>query len=174
MPLDLYLDTADVAEWDSLMPIGMFKGITTNPLLAHRANLSYPQINWADMAQRAADLGALELHAQVFGSPETYRPWAEKLMTAGQKASIRTVVKVPLVEPAIRQVQKLKSDGCPILMTACYDEKQMFVATGLGADYIAPYFGRMLEADLPAYEMIRQMLAIGSESGTRVLVDSLR
>jgi transaldolase len=119
-------------------------------------------------------LGALELHAQVFGSPETYRPWAEKLMTAGQKASIRTVVKVPLVEPAIRQVPKLKSDGCPILMTACYDAKQMFVATGLGADYIAPYFGRMLEAELPAYEMIRQMLAIGSESGTRVLVASLR
>lgn len=174
MPLDLYLDTADVAEWDTLMSIGMFKGITTNPLLAHRANLSYPQINWVDMAQRAADLGALELHAQVFGSPETYRPWAEELMTAGQKASIRTVVKVPLVEPAIRQVPKLKSDGCPILMTACYDAKQMFVATGLGADYIAPYFGRMLEADLPAYEMIRQMLAIGSGSGTRVLVASLR
>ena len=76
MSIDLYLDTADVVEWDSLMPIGMLKGITTNPLLAHRANLSYQQINWADMAQRAADLGALELHAQVFGSPETYRPWA--------------------------------------------------------------------------------------------------
>lgn len=37
MPLDLYLDTADVVEWDALMPIGMFKGITTNPLLAWRA-----------------------------------------------------------------------------------------------------------------------------------------
>jgi transaldolase len=174
MPLDLYLDTADVNEWDALMPIGVFKGITTNPLLAHRANLSYPQINWVEMAQRAADLGALELHAQVFGSPETYRTWAEAFMSAGQKTNIRTVVKVPLVEPAIRQVPKLKLDGCPILMTACYDAKQMFVATGLGADYIAPYFGRMLEAELPAYDVIRQMLAIGDGAGTRVLVASLR
>lgn len=174
MAVDLYLDTADVAEWESLMPTGMFKGITTNPLLAHRAGLTYSQINWGDLAKRAADLGAKEIHGQVYGDPSTYLNWAETLMAAGQAAGIRTVVKVPLVEPAIRQVPKLSEMGCPILMTACYDAKQMYVATALGADYIAPYFGRMLEADLPAYDMLGQMIAIGQGSTTRVLVASLR
>lgn len=46
----LYLDTADMAAWDDLMPTGLFHGITTNPLLAVRAGLDYPSINWADMA----------------------------------------------------------------------------------------------------------------------------
>ncbi|MGV6839531.1 MAG: transaldolase family protein [Planktomarina sp.] len=174
MALDLYLDTADVSEWDSLMPTGMFKGITTNPLLAHRSGLTYSQINWGDMAKRAADLGAVELHGQVYGNPSTYPNWAETLMKVGQAAGIRTVIKVPLVEPAIRQVPKLIEMGCPILMTACYDAKQMFVATALGANYIAPYFGRMLEADLPAYDMLDQMIVIGQGSKTRVLVASLR
>lgn len=174
MALDLYLDTADVSEWDRLIPTGLFKGITTNPLLAHRAGLSYGDINWVDLAQHAADLGAKELHGQVYGNPNTYADWARRLLEAGQSAGIKTVVKVPLVEPAIREVPKLISLGCPILMTACYDAKQMFVATALGAEFIAPYFGRMLEADLPAYEMLGQMVMIGQGSRTRVLVASLR
>ena len=174
MPLDLYLDTADTSQWDSLMPTGLFGGITTNPLMAHRAGLSYPDIDWTDMAAHAADLGAKELHAQVFGAPDSYARWAERFMEAGHKAGLRAVVKVPLVEDAIRQVPALSAQGCPILMTACYDAKQMYVACGLGAEVIAPYFGRMLEADLPAYEMMAQMVAIGSSGTTRILVASLR
>ena len=175
MSLDLYLDTADIAQWDALMPLGIFTGITTNPTLAQRAGLTYRDINWRDLANCAAGLGATELHGQVFGAPETYAPWAEMLLEAGQAAGIRTVVKVPLAEQAIRTVPDLKAKGCPILMTACYDAKQMYIAAGLGADYIAPYFGRMLEADLPAYDTMRDMLAIAQTSpSTRIMVASLR
>ncbi|WP_407492474.1 transaldolase family protein [Pseudooceanicola sp. MF1-13] len=174
--MDLYLDSASTDDWDRLMPTGMFTGITTNPLLASRAGLTYPQIDWTRMAQHAQSLGAQELHAQVYGAPETFLPWVETLMEAGEKAGIRTVVKVPLVERAIRQVPALKAAGCPILMTACYDAKQMLVASGLRADYIAPYFGRMLEAGLPAYDAMAQMLAVTKSPGnkTRVLIASLR
>lgn len=175
MAFDLYLDTAHTSQWEALMPLGVFTGITTNPLLAQRAGLTYSAINWRDMAKRAADLGAQELHGQVYGSSETYAPWAEALMEAGETAGIRTVVKVPLVEGAIRRVPDLKAMGCPILMTACYDAKQMYVAAGLGADFIAPYFGRMLEAELPAYDIVRDMLAVASSAPSpRVLVASLR
>ena len=157
--MDLYLDSANTADWDRLMPTGMFTGITTNPLLAARAGLSYPDIDWVEMAQHAQSLGAQELHAQVYGAPETFLEWSETLL-----------------QRAIRQVPALKAAGCPILMTACYDAKQMLVASGLGADYIAPYFGRMLEANLPAYEAMAQMLAVTKFPGnkTRVLIASLR
>lgn len=174
--MQLYLDSANMADWARLMPVGLFCGITTNPALAARAGLYYPDINWADMAQRAADLGARELHAQVYGAPETYAPWADALMQAGQRAGIRTVVKVPLVAASIRAVPGLRRAGCPVLMTACYAPKQMLVASALGAEFIAPYFGRMLEAGLPAYEAMAQMLAVTRSPGnaTRILIASLR
>lgn len=174
--MDLYLDSANTADWDRLMPTGMFTGITTNPLLAARAGLDYPRIDWADMAKRAADLGARELHAQVYGAPDSFGPWAARLLEAGEKAGLRTVIKVPLVEQAIRTVPALRKAGCPILMTACYDAKQILVASTLGADYIAPYFGRMLESGLSAYEAMAQMLTVTRSTGnkTRVLVASLR
>ena len=174
--MNLLIDTADVAEWRDLMPTGLFQGITTNPLLAERAGLSYGAIDWGEMARRAADLGAKELHGQVVGPVEGYADWAGALYEHGAAAGLRTVVKVPLTEGAIRQVGAIKALGGPILLTAAYDAKQMFVAAALGVDYIAPYFGRMLEKGLPAYEALAQMRAIGQsmERAPRILVASLR
>ena len=139
----LYLDTADVTAWETLMPTGLFHGITTNPLLASRAGLDYPAIDWAQMAARACDLGARELHAEVYGPVAGYVDWAGALYEAGRTAGIETVVKIPLVEPAVRATGAIRALGGRVLMTAYYDAKQMFVANALGADFIAPYFGRM-------------------------------
>lgn len=174
--MDLYIDTADTDAWASLMPTGLFFGITTNPLLAHRAGLSCPGIDWGTMARRAADLGAKELHGQVFGPVESWVDWAAAFYEHGRAAGLRTVVKVPMTEAGIRAVPRLKALGGPILATAVYDAKQMFVASALGADYIAPYFGRMLEKGLPAWEALAAMRAIGQAAGgrTRILVASLR
>jgi transaldolase len=174
--LDLYIDTADVTQWDALMPTGLFTGITTNPLLAHRAGLTYPEIDWGVLARRAADLGAKELFGQVYGAPESYVDFAGRLFETGRAAGISTVVKVPLTEAGIRAVPAIKALGGPVLVTAAYDAKQMFAATALGAEYIAPYFGRMLEGGIDAFEALGQMLSIGKTSGrrTRILVASIR
>ena len=148
--MTLYLDSADVAAWDHLMPTGLFHGITTNPLLASRAGLDYPAIDWNDLAGRACALGARALHAQVYGPAEGYVDWAGALYEAGEAAGIEAVEKIPLVERAIRATPAIKALGGRVLMTACYDAKQMFVAQALGADFIAPYFGRMAKAGLDA------------------------
>ncbi|MBM2293942.1 hypothetical protein JQX09_18865 [Sulfitobacter pseudonitzschiae] len=172
----LYLDTADVTAWETLMPTGLFHGITTNPLLASRAGLDYRTIDWAQMAARARDLGARELHAQVYGPVTGYVDWAGALYEAGQAAGIETVVKIPLVEPAIRTTGAIRALGGRVLMTACYDAKQMFVANALGADFIAPYFGRMDGLGMDAYAALAQMKAIQGAGNKRctILVASLR
>ena len=174
--MQLLNDTADVRAWQELMPTGIFMGITTNPLLAKRAGLSYPEIDWGELVRRAADLGAKELHGQVFGPVAGYVDWAGAFYEHGRKAGIRTVVKVPLTEEGIRATPSIKTLGGAVLMTAAYDAKQMFVATALGADYIAPYFGRMVEKDLPAFEAMEEMHAIGQLAGgrTKILVASIR
>jgi len=174
--MTLYLDTADRAAWADLMPTGLFHGITTNPLLASRAGLDYPRIDWSAMATQARDLGAVELHAQVAGPVESYVDWAGALYEAGRAAGIETVVKIPLVEAAIRATPAIKALGGRILMTACYDANQMFVARALGADFIAPYFGRMDEAGIDAMAHLATMARMNAGPGKRctVLIASLR
>ena len=171
--VDLYLDTADRTVWADLMPTGLFRGITTNPLLARRAGLDYPAIDWAELAQQARDLGAQELHGQVYGPVDTYRDWAARFYEAGASAGLRTIVKVPMTPDALRAVPSIKTLGGPILLTAVYDPKQVIVAKALGVEFVAPYFGRMDEAGLPALQHLMDMQAI--TGGTpRILVASLR
>lgn len=174
--MKLYLDTADTTSWDDLMPTGLFHGITTNPLLAARAGLDYPKIDWSDLASRARDLGAKELHVQVYGPAECYMDWAGKLYEIGKTVGIETVVKIPLVESAIRATPAIKGLGGRILMTACYDAKQMIVAKALKADFIAPYFGRMVEAGIDGEAHLAAMIAMngGAAPKCEVLVASLR
>lgn len=155
------------------MPTGLFRGITTNPLLAQRAGLDYPAIKWAEMAQRAHDLGAQELHAQVFGPVETYLDWARHLYDAGAAAGLRMVVKIPMTPEALRMVPAIRALGGAILLTAVYHPKQVIVAKALQADFVAPYFGRMDEAGLPALDHLSNMHAIASGM-PRILVASLR
>jgi len=61
-------------------------------------------------------------------------------------------------------------------MTACYYAKQMFVAQALEADFIAPYFGRMMEAGVDAMGHLATMAQMnnGCEKPCSVLVASLR
>lgn len=174
--MTLYLDTADRAAWADLMPTRLFHGITTNPLLAARAGLDYPRIDWTAMAAQARDLGATELHAQVYGPTEGYVDWAGALYEAGRVAGIETIVKIPLVDAAIRETPAIKALGGRILMTACYDAKQMFVARTLKADFIAPYFGRMAEAGIDAMAHLATMAQMNANGGPvcTVLVASLR
>ena len=170
----LYLDTADSAEWRELMPMGIFYGITTNPLLTARAGLIYTDISWKDLAQTAADLGAKEFHAQVYGNMDQALNFAEQIYEIGQTVGIECVIKIPLSVDGISMVPKIKSMGGKILLTACYDAKQMITATALEADYIAPYFGRMKEAGLDAMAHLRAMKEMSQNGSCRTLVASLR
>ena len=44
----LYLDSANIDEWQKCAQSGLVFGVTTNPLLARRAGLSYSNINWSE------------------------------------------------------------------------------------------------------------------------------
>eukprot|EP00440_Ansanella_granifera_P022596 gb/GFBE01024543.1/.p1 GENE.gb/GFBE01024543.1/~~gb/GFBE01024543.1/.p1 ORF type:complete len:167 (+),score=25.82 gb/GFBE01024543.1/:1-501(+) len=58
----------------------------------------------------------------------------------------RIVVKLPLTKAGVKAASVLKiitRREISLCMTACYSSKQGVVAAGLGAEYIAPYLGRM-------------------------------
>jgi transaldolase len=63
-----------------------------------------------------------------------------------------------------------------VTFTACYDVSQMLIASALGADYAAPYLGRIGDAGRDGHaEVIAMQRAIeGLGATTRVLVASVR
>lgn len=174
--LKIYLDTFDIESWRSLMPTGLFYGITTNPLLAERAGLDYSAIEWGNVIKTASTLGARELHIQVPDTSEDALSFSAERLEDAAPHKLKIVIKVPLTREGIGLASKLKAQGHDILMTACYNAKQYVIAHQLNADFIAPYYGRMEEAGIDAKQHMLQMHAIGksTSSEVKVLIASLR
>ena len=61
-----FLDTADVAEWEALLPLGMFHGVTTNPTLLERAGVACTVDACRQLAGTAAALGVEEIMFQAW------------------------------------------------------------------------------------------------------------
>ena len=61
-------------------------------------------------------------------------------------------------------------------MTACYSAHQVFTSVGLGAEYVAPYLGRMMDSNIDGMSEIVKMQRVvsGLQSKTRVFAASIR
>ena len=174
--MKLYLDSFDVESWQEWMPSGLFYGITTNPILAERAGLFYPSINWSSKMALAEKLNVKEFHIQLPSCDETAISFAAQRKEEAQNFNFNFVVKVPLTKEGVKLVPEMKRLGLSILMTACYHSKQYITADAIKADYIAPYFGRMEEAGLGAYDHMSLMKDLERHSTNRckILVASIR
>lgn len=168
-----FLDTADPAEWDSLLKLGIFYGVTTNPTILERCNQPCTIENLHVLANRALSQ-TNEFMCQAWGST------AQDLYDIGMQLSApdreRIVVKVPVTAIGVEAANLLHQAGVRVCLTACYNSQQALLAASVGAEYLAPYCGRMSDAGKNGEEECMKMLDIvdGMNSDTRVLVASLR
>lgn len=171
----LFLDTAIVSEWKALMPLGIFHGITTNPTLLERADHDCTLTSVQSLILEAlSTIGCEEFMCQAWGSD------AEEMYQIGMKLSEvdrkRVVVKVPVTLEGTKAASKLINSGVRVCLTACYSSDQAIIAAGLGAEYLAPYLGRMNDAGKDGIEECKRMQDIvdGMGSSTRIIVASIR
>ena len=174
MTLQLLLDSADPAAWQTWLPSGLFCGVTTNPSLLRRAGQPCSLEGLRGLAQQAFDLGARELHLQTWG-PDVEVATACGLALAAIDPS-RVLVKVPLTRAGAETARRLSEAGLAVTFTACYEVHQVLIAAALGARYVAPYLGRICDSGRDGHaELIAMQRCLdGLGSSTRLLVASLR
>jgi transaldolase len=169
-----FLDSADVKQWDRLLPLGIFHGITTNPILLQKAGVPCTLKSLKNLATVAlTEYNQPSFMLQTWGATEIM------MVENGRRlASIsdKIVVKVPLSPDGIYAAAKLKQNNIPICMTACYQSHQVFTSVGLSAEYVAPYLGRIIDSGRDGIQEVIKMQRIvdGLQSNTRVFVASLR
>ncbi len=171
--LRLYLDTADLAAWQTWLPIGLFHGVTCNPLLTERAGVACQPDTLQDLAKKAFDLGAQEVHLQAWGGS------ASELLRIGKalgSADSRIVVKLPATRMGTTAAKTLIQEGILVTLTAAYAVHQAMIAAAIGASYVAPYLGRINDSGRDGREEIATMQQAlnGVRSQTRILTASIR
>ena len=170
----LFLDTASVDSWEKYMSLGIFHGITTNPVLLERAGIKC-RLN---ELQKLSSTALTTYDAKCF-MLQTWGNNKDELIKHGmelQEISDKIVVKVPLTRVGIEAAAALSKMDVRICMTACYNSQQAIIAAALNAEYIAPYLGRMCDAGKDGMNEVIEMQRIveSLRSSTRVFVASLR
>jgi len=171
----LFLDTAIEEEWSALLPLGIFHGITTNPILLERAGLQCTETSVQCLAKKALKMkGCNEFMCHTWGisSDEMYKIG----MNLSETDRGRIIIKVPVTFEGTKAASRLMESGVRVCLTACFSPHQTMIAAGLGAEYIAPYLGRMMDNGIDGVEECKKMQAIvsGMGSDTRVMVASIR
>jgi len=177
----LFLDTADSKVWDELMPLGIFHGITCNPTLLERAKQPCTVSNLHYLAKTAFSFSSLagqpcchEFMCQAWGS--TAQEMFDIGMQLSQPDRDRIVIKVPVTTMGTQAAAMLIQANVRVCLTACYSSRQAIVAAGVGAEYLAPYLGRMNDNGKDGLQECQAMEEIvrGMGSSTRILVASIR
>lgn len=162
----IYLDSALIDEAQTAIALGWVKGITTNPTLLAKSNLS-PEIT----LKKLAALTTGELYYQLMARD------LEGMLIEGRRAfeiiGDRTVLKIPATKIGFQAVSVLgKEITCSV--TAIYSAAQTAVAKEAGAKYAIAYVNRATRLLGDGLALIKDMAAILKDSNTEILAASLK
>lgn len=166
--MQLFIDTADVAQIREAYSWGIVDGVTTNP--THIANSGKP-----------FDDVLAEIFSIVDGpiSVESVSTQAEGIIAEGRRIAAfhkNAVVKVPVMIEGLKAVKVLASEGIKTNVTLCFSPLQAFLAAKAGATYISPFIHRLDMVGHEGGDLIRQIREIYDNYGfqTKILSASIR
>jgi len=135
--MELYLDTANVADVERLARIFPIAGVTTNPSIIAASGESV----WDVLPRLQKIVGPQgTLFAQTMSRD------ADGMVAEARRLSAAfpgLVVKVPVTAEGLVTIKILKKEGITTLGTAVYSAAQGLLAALAGAKYIAPYVNRV-------------------------------
>ena len=170
----IYLDTADPTLWSLPEGCPPLHGVTTNPTLVHRAGFPVTLGTYRYLVHQAGVRHIPELMLQApRPDPEEISAWLEELLPAAAISRTRLVIKVPC-HPGWRDViHRLRQLDIPILLTGLSNPIQLLWARSVGADFVAPYLGRIEAKGQNPWPLIEACVRL-QESGVKLVAASIR
>ena len=166
--MKLFIDSGNLRDIESLVPLGIIDGVTTNPSL---------------MAKESADPRELirQICEAVQGpvSAEVVTTEADAMIAEGRDLATiheHVVVKCPFTRAGLRATHQLASEGIRVNVTLIFSPAQALLAAKVGAAYVSPFVGRLDDIASDGMGLVRQIVEIFDqyEYSTEVLVASVR
>jgi transaldolase len=168
MDMELWLDTINIDLIRDAQRFHIFTGVTTNPAILSKSSKSFDAT-----VKELLDVQKGKLCLQV---TEEKADGMIKQAEQFRKYSDRIIIKVPLVQEGIAALSQLVRNSVPTLATAIFHPNQALIAALAGADYIAPYLGRMSEGGMDPFNSVQSMVNIYNKQNikTKILVAAIR
>ncbi len=166
--MKLFIDTGNLKEIESLVPLGIIDGITTNPSLLAKEGGDYRAI-----LKRICQIVQGPTSAEVVATD------AEGMIREGRdlrSIDEHIVVKVPFTKEGVKACRTLASEGTKVNVTLCFSPTQALIAAKVGASYISPFVGRLDDIATSGMHLVQEIVDIyeNYRFTTEVLVASVR
>ena len=162
----IYLDSAILEEAKAAVDMGWIKGITTNPTLLNKSNLS-PEANLKQLAA----ISPGELYYQLCATD--FQSMLTEARKAAQIIGKQTVLKIPATELGFRVTAHLSTEiACSV--TAIYSPAQAAIAAEAGAKYAIAYVNRATRLLGDGLALVKEMSNVLQGSNTEILAASLK
>ena len=166
--MKLFVDTANVEEIETLAPLGIIDGVTTNPSLLAQAGRDPRAV-----LKRICDVAGGPVSAEVVATD------AAGMVREGRELAAidpHIVVKVPFGKPGVQACRELTAEGTRVNVTLIFSAAQALLAAKVGATFVSPFVGRLDDIATPGMDLIAQIVEIFQNFPlpTEVLVASTR
>lgn len=166
--MQLFIDSADVAELRAVAASGLIDGVTTNPSLIAKSG--------RNMAEAIAEICAI-IPGPV--SAEAVATDVDGMLAEGRylaRIASNVVVKLPLTENGLRACSILSGEGTKVNVTLCFSTSQALLAAKAGAYFISPFIGRLDDKGVDGMQLIRDIRTVYDNYGyeTNILSASIR
>ena len=166
--MKFFLDTGNIKEIETMVPLGIVDGVTTNPSL---------------MAKEGGDSRAIikKICGLVQGpvSAEVVATDAEGMIAEGRELARideHVVVKVPFTKDGVKALKTLAGEGLRVNVTLIFSPTQALIAAKVGAAYVSPFVGRLDDIASDGMRLVEEICKIfkNYHYKTEVLVASVR
>jgi hypothetical protein len=133
--MKIFIDSGNLKEIESLVPLGIIDGITTNPSL---------------LAKEGGDYRALlKRICQIVKGPtsaEVVATDVDGMLREGRDLATideHIIVKVPFTKAGVQACKTLSSEGIRVNVTLVFTATQALLAAKVGATFVSPFVGRL-------------------------------
>ena len=166
--MKFFVDTGNIKDIESLMPLGIVDGVTTNPSLMAKEG-GDPRAIIKQICQLVKGPVSAEVVAtDAAGMIREGRDWAA--------FDEHIVVKVPFTREGVKALKALVADEIKVNVTLCFSPTQALLAAKASAWCVSPFVGRLDDIGQEGMAVVREIVEIFDRYHlpTQVLAASLR
>ena len=166
--MKLFLDTANQAEVEEAVKMGVISGVTTNPSLVAKEGGDY-----LERVTYFCNLVGGPISVEVLSTDA-----AGMLQEARELAKLHKniVIKLPITAESLGVIKQLREEGIKTNATLCFSANQAILAARAGATYVSPFVGRLNDIGQDGMVLIEEIRTIYRNFGytTEIIVASIR
>jgi TalC/MipB family fructose-6-phosphate aldolase len=169
--MEFYLDSANIAEIEEALKLGIIDGVTTTPTFMHKNGIT--DIDGAIV--RLSKIVPVLMIEALGETADQIVVEAHRLLALGLDKN-KTVFKIPVNIEGIKACKKLRSEGFLVNVHLVYNIQQAYMALTAGASYVCVLVGRMQDQGYDALGLVKQIVEAIDKYGynSKVMFSSVR